>query len=748
MLRSMFAGLSGLRNHQTALDVIGNNISNVNTVGYKGSRIQFSELLSQTIRGAGSPSTSGTGGTNAIQVGLGIATASIDVSHQQGNLQSTGNMSDIALQGNGFFILSDGQKQAYSRAGEFSFDANGTMVASNGMNIMGWMADSTGSVDLNSNIQGLLIPVGKTIDARATTKVDYAHNLSSTSDMLGAPHIAAGNSANVELITGTYTGNATAVDNLGASFPIVDVVGSHYLTVNAETHTGTRNDLNGTESLTALGSINVSSFRVVVDGVSNIVTLANGNISTVNELISAINSQINGVTAELSGNAVKITRNIAGSDATISVEDIGFATDGIAANVFGTGNAVWTAGTHNKGTTVLGGSPSIAGALPLTTWPALNLAQTLNVTVNEAGGPKTIAFTPTGTETTLNNLITSFNTWGAAAGFDKAVKMSVNNAGNLVIETKDPSVGATGLSVADGGAGGIKASLMGVTTQLGRTSVAANVTHEFIEADGGGAHFTQLDFSNGDAQITGLTGVSITANTTGFKAGTVVLQTVAAAEHIATTQVYDSLGLAHTINVTLKRLSDNTWKWDAGGTNVVGSGTLTFDANGIIQSGSVNGNITVGASGGANSISIVPDFSSVTQYASSSTMLHVNQDGYTDGSLSTYSIDSNGQILGIYTNGLNQTIGQIAVAAFNNPSGLMKSGDSMFIASNNSGTAQIGAANTGGRGTFSAGTLEMSNVDIAQEFANMIIYERGFQANSKVITTGDDMLQTLVSMKR
>ncbi len=181
---------------------------------------------------------------------------------------------------------------------------------------------------------------------------------------------------------------------------------------------------------------------------------------------------------------------------------------------------------------------------------------------------------------------------------------------------------------------------------------------------------------------------------------------------------------------------------------MVGSGTLTFDANGIIQSGSVSGNITIGASGGANSISLTPNFSNVTQYASASTMLHVSQDGYTDGSLSTYSIDANGQILGIYTNGLNQTIGQVAVAAFNNPSGLMKAGDSTFIASNNSGTAQVGSANTGGRGSFSAGTLEMSNVDIAQEFANMIIYERGFQANSKVITTGDDMLQTLVGMKR
>ncbi|MEI7943099.1 MAG: flagellar hook-basal body complex protein, partial [Candidatus Riflemargulisbacteria bacterium] len=107
-----------------------------------------------------------------------------------------------------------------------------------------------------------------------------------------------------------------------------------------------------------------------------------------------------------------------------------------------------------------------------------------------------------------------------------------------------------------------------------------------------------------------------------------------------------------------------------------------------------------------------------------------------------------GVIIGIYSNGLNQNIGQIGVATFNNPTGLLKGSDGMFITSNNSGAPQIGTANSGGRGTISAGTLEMSNVDIAKEFANMIIYQRGFQANSKIITTGDEILQTLVNMKR
>lgn len=749
MLRSMFSGLSGLRNHQTALDVVGNNIANVNTVGYKGSRIQFAELLSQTIRGASSPVSGGVGGTNPIQVGLGIGTAAIQVSHQQGNLQSTGNMSDIAIQGNGFFILGDGQKESYTRAGQFSFDASGAMVHANGMNAKGWMADSSGVINTNSTIANVKIPVGTSIPARATTAIDYAHNLDSTSDVTGTPHLAVGNSSNIERAFGTYTGNANALDNLGASFPITaDLIGSHYLTINAESQSGTRITLNGTESLASLGVTDTSTFRVAVDGVSSTVTLTNGTSSTVNDVISAINAQINGVTAELKANTVVLTRTTAGLTSNVSVEDTGNLRNGIAANIFGNGTQVWTTGVRNQGSTILGGSAAIAEAKTLVGGPpALGVALgTLIVTVNEAAGAKVLTYTP-GALTDLASLITDFNTWGASAGFLKPVKMSVNNAGKLLIESKDPTRAATDLSVADG-TGTIKASLMGVTTQVGRSSVLATVTHSFIEADGGGTHYVPMTFGNGDATITGLDGVNISATSSKFKAGTAIIQTVAKAEHTASTLVYDSLGKSHSISVTLSRVANNTWNWTASGIDTSGSGSLTFDPTGMVQSGASSGNITIGASGGADSISITPNFTAVTQYATPSSMLHVQQDGYTDGALSTYSIDTNGKILGIYTNGLNQGIGQLAVAAFNNPAGLLKISDSMFISSDNSGAAQVGPANLGGRGSLSAGTLEMSNVDVAQEFANMIIYERGFQANSKVITTGDDMLQTLVGMKR
>ncbi|HEY8391169.1 MAG TPA: flagellar hook-basal body complex protein, partial [Capillibacterium sp.] len=141
MMRSMFAGVSGLRNHQTRMDVIGNNIANVNTVGYKTSRVTFADTLYQTLKGATAPQNN-RGGINPQQVGLGVSLASIDVLHTPGNLQTTGVNTDLAIQGNGFFILSDGNQEYYTRAGNFSMDTSGRLVYSNGLQLQGWLADN------------------------------------------------------------------------------------------------------------------------------------------------------------------------------------------------------------------------------------------------------------------------------------------------------------------------------------------------------------------------------------------------------------------------------------------------------------------------------------------------------------------------------------------------------------------------------------------------------------------------------
>ena len=143
-----------------------------------------------------------------------------------------------------------------------------------------------------------------------------------------------------------------------------------------------------------------------------------------------------------------------------------------------------------------------------------------------------------------------------------------------------------------------------------------------------------------------------------------------------------------------------------------------------------------------------PDFATMTQFGGDSTAQATAQDGYAAGTLSKVTIDPTGTIVGRFTNGQSLNLAQVALAVFNNPAGLNKAGENLFMQSTNSGTAQIGQSDTGGRGKFSPGSLEMSNVDLASEFSNMIVTQRGFQANSKIITTTDTMLEELVNLKR
>lgn len=161
MLRSLFSGVSGMRNQQTKLDVIGNNIANVNTTAFKGARVTFKDMLNQTLQGA-SDSASGKGGINPKQVGLGVAIAAVDTNMNQGALQSTGRSTDLAIEGNGFFVISDGNETRYTRDGSFSIDKNGYLVTSEGYHVMGLrntnINDTIGSIPTLSSSDTITVP--------------------------------------------------------------------------------------------------------------------------------------------------------------------------------------------------------------------------------------------------------------------------------------------------------------------------------------------------------------------------------------------------------------------------------------------------------------------------------------------------------------------------------------------------------------------------------------------------------------
>ncbi|ACL70430.1 flagellar hook protein FlgE, epsilon proteobacterial [Halothermothrix orenii H 168] len=519
MMRSMYAGVSGLKAHQTRMDVIGNNIANVNTVGYKSSSVTFKEMLSQTLRGAKAPQ-GGRGGVNPMQVGLGVGVGSITVDHTQGNLQPTGVTTDLAIQGNGYFVVNNGQKNLFTRAGRLNLDDNGYLVnVSNGFVIQGWMADiSTGTINSGQDPENIHITDEYSImNARAT-------------------------------------GNATISGNLDSQFG------------------GTR--------------------EITVDVLDSL-----GEMHTV---------------------TLSFTKRVPELTTTIGGWDLNFRA----------------------------------------TEPDIN----------------------------LNNLTIDF-----LADDDSQINASYNSGTNTVT----------------------------VAADWDNSSTNAPADLEAIE-----------NAINDALNANGLASVDITATTTGAMTD------------------FDGAGA-----ITLSNPPSNTWDWnlvdvtDANLPASPASGTITFNPDGTINSGS-NGSIAFDpTNGAATGQTINLDFSALTQLAEGFDF-KINSDGYETGALEGFTIDDGGVITGSYSNGLVRPIGQIAIAYFVNPSGLMKEGETLFSPSENSGDPQIGEAGSGGRGKISVGNLEMSNVDLAEQFTDMITTQRGFQANSKIITTTDQMLQDLVNLKR
>ncbi|MGY1703659.1 flagellar hook protein FlgE [Geodermatophilus sp. SYSU D00697] len=220
--------------------------------------------------------------------------------------------------------------------------------------------------------------------------------------------------------------------------------------------------------------------------------------------------------------------------------------------------------------------------------------------------------------------------------------------------------------------------------------------------------------------------------------------------------MYDALGKAHQISATFTKDTTVANRWSVSLADETGATLVTTPAAPVI-----NFNATTGAPS-LNSLTFTPsasmvaswpgpvtvDISDVSQFGSASSLVPTEQDGYAPGTLQSFSLSADGSIVGVYSNSLRQNIGQLALATFANPAGLEKAGNSSFRVGNNSGTAVVGRAGAGGAGTLTAGALEMSNVDLAEEFTGLIVAQRGFQANSRVITSSDEVLQDLVNLKR
>lgn len=279
-MRSLYAGVSGLQNHQTRMDVIGNNISNVNTYGFKKGRATFQDMISQQINGAARP-TEEVGGVNPKEVGLGMSVATIDTIFTQGNLQTTGNTTDLAIQGNGFFVLKNGDQTFYSRAGVFGTDSEGTLVnPANGLRVQGWMAEEVNGRQIlrtSSTPTDLVIPVGQKDPPKATENVRYFCNLNKNT-----PEIPENPTAD-QVIEGTWQTEIDIYDTYGnphqVQMDFVKVPGNPNqwtVTVNVDPdnaeYTQTRigfGTTDGVENTYTLNFDNTGKLQSVVDSAGN-----------------------------------------------------------------------------------------------------------------------------------------------------------------------------------------------------------------------------------------------------------------------------------------------------------------------------------------------------------------------------------------------------------------------------------------------------------------------------------------------
>ncbi len=803
MIQAMYSGIAGMKAFKGALDVIGNNIANINTTAYKGGRANFKDMLSQTIKGATAPST-GMGGSNSAQVGLGVILGSIDINTSQGSMQATGRNTDLAVEGNGFFALGGGGRIAYTRDGSFALDAEFNLVQSgSGMRVLGWAADlKTGAIDttapLNAN-STMSIPVGGLSIARSTTKVDIAGNLDASSigpaqtktiNISGNLDEAAGpEGTTFAKITGSFDKNSLAArgttfakitSSLDASaaigathavnFTVYDQAGAAHNVTATFTKDAAANTW--TYAVTSAGA-DVASLPPAGSVVFDAVTGASLTPSipmnlTWNAGVDSITAAINtsAMTEGVSSNAVVIAGdkdgNAPGLGTTRAVNFTVHDQDGVAHDVVATFTKDIVANTWKYVITAAGADPASVpppGSVifdPLTGLsliPSITMDLTWNAGVDSINAVINTSAMTEGVST--NAVVTSTDIDGYAPTAPVSITQNVYDSLGFahpvtITFTKQPiadtwrynivAPDATPASIppdADFTFTGATSDLVGIPMSL-----ALNIPNGSIQPMNMTINTSNLKL---DSAAT-ITAFPATMSPDGSAPGDPVPIRF---------DVYDSLGLTHEMQVVFKKTSiPATWDYevlspDAAAVSLPPPGQITFNSLGYSQLPSIPYSL-VWANPNGSTQPLVGNINtkSISQLNGAITVDLTYQDGLELGTLESYTIGRDGLITGVFTNGSNRPLGQMALAQFNNPAGMTKVGNNVVNESPNSGAAKLGLPGDGGLGMINAGFLESSNVDLATEFAAMIVAQRGFQATSKIITTSDEILQELVNLKR
>ena len=581
---SLFTGLSGLVANSRRLDVIGNNISNVNTTAFKSTRMAFAPSFSRTFSLGSAPGTT-TGGTNPAQIGLGVTVASTQRNFNNGPIGGTGVATDIAIEGDGFFIVDVAGAQNFTRAGNFLRNPNNDLVTQSGASVLGYAVNEQFNVE-DGNLVPISIPIGTLTLAEATSQV-------------------------------TFNGNLNAAGNVATQ-------GSTFL-----------------------------SSRMFTDAALTTPVTAATDITTTNVYVSD----------GLGGSILMF--DAATNPKTITMSGVEKGGKTIAPRSFAFSGASVT-GTADFGTTLGDFASFVEDVLGLNN-------QNVGVTSNLNGN------------------------------------VSFDAQGRMVIVGNE-----------------------GVVQELGPESI----------------EFTASNIGAGSSQPI-----------------TLARSSAANGESVRTSFIiYDSLGTPVTVDMTFvlqgtTASGGTSWQMIAESdgsdalSRIVGLSEVTFDSDGSLLS-ATSQTLSIVRDNGANSpLTISLDFNSDTYAVSSlsanaSNLAAVFQNGSPIGTLSNFSIAEDGRIAGSFTNGLTRTIGQVAIAKFTNPEGLVDAGDNLYRSGPNSGAAFITRPREFGTGRLVGSALEQSNVDLSQEFINMILASTGYSAASRVITTTDELINQLLALGR
>ncbi len=756
---ALYAAISGLKAQQVKLDVIANNVANLNTFGYKASRVAFSDLLSQTLRAGGAPQA-GRGGTNPMQVGVGVQLAAIDVISMQGSIQTTGNLTDLAINGEGFFIVSDAVSLSYTRAGNFSLDAEGALITSNGYRIQGWtqLTDDGISIDTSTTLSDITVNFGEKLPGRATTSVNYRSNLDSSSHTFGSAELQSPGSTGFLITTGIAVpiANYTGIQVQSNPGPIANSVPGDFT-------------LNGQNI-----ALDFSSFTFPVNPAVIAAHIA-----------ESINTQSATVYARVGTNGNLVLQNLFGGEGNdiIIAGNAPYLTQlGLAAGTFTTPVADSSlAGSHTimitEAVAATGTSsvPVAAGALAADT-----------IVIKGVGIPPADDISITYGPTSASNT-SAQNAQAIADAINLENQSNPNffisataNANGTITLTSDLPGRANEIIIVNPGANPTGLSSIGTQDPITLYYVVDNgedaiATNHFVSDDGlvewhrtfsdATAFGYASSLSNLEMLILGdnpplplIPGVTITADSISPGQATVI--TYDAFEHQTSINVYDTMGTPHQLTITFQHTDENEWTWTATlpdepqYTLTNDTGVVSFSQTGMILSTNPSLPITFTPMG-AETLQLFPIFNGngslidgVTQFSASSTTAAESQDGYPMGTLQAFAFDPSGTLQGVYSNGLTKPLAKLALAVFSNPAGLQRSGDNRWVTTGNSGLARFSAPRESGAGEILGGSLEQSNVDAATEFTELIIAQRGFQANSRVITAQDTILQEVVNLAR